>query len=193
MHSLEPEELRDLFIAHNSMNRGALAGAQWIWEGNQLTVKLVANGKATLQEAVPLVVNQLRQRFGTDVTVAIEAGQALEGKALEEAMEKMRMETLKNLPRAGSAAEKKPAAPAETDAKRQYEEQKKARSEARGLIKRREQMQKRADALEAELSQIEAEMQKPEVATDYVKTAALYERLEAAEAELLELYEALME
>ena len=95
--------------------------------------------------------------------------------------------------RAQMTEEKKPAAPAETDAKRQYEEQKKARSEARGLIKRREQMQKRADALEAELSQIEAEMQKPEVATDYVKTAALYERREAAEAELLELYEALME
>jgi hypothetical protein len=31
------------------------------------------------------------------------------------------------------------------------------------------------------------------VATDYLKTAALYERREAAEAELLELYEALME
>ena len=44
---------------------------RWVWEGNQLTVKLVANGKATLQEAVPLVVNQLRQRFGTDVTIAI--------------------------------------------------------------------------------------------------------------------------
>ena len=31
LQSLEPEELRDLFIAHNSMNRGALAGAQWSW------------------------------------------------------------------------------------------------------------------------------------------------------------------
>ena len=115
--ALEPEELRDLFVAHNSMNRGALAGAQWSWEGTCLTVKLVANGKATLQEAVPLVTNQLRQRFGTDVSIEIEAGQALEGQSLSDALEKMRMETLRNLPRAGSAAEKKaPAAPQPSDA-----------------------------------------------------------------------------
>ena len=116
LSQIEPQELRDLFVAHNSMNRGALAGAQWVWEGNALTVKLVANGKNALLEAVPVVANQLRQRFGTEVSITIEAGQALEGKALEEALEKMRMETLRNLPRAGSAPEKKPAAPQASDA-----------------------------------------------------------------------------
>ena len=116
LQSMEPEELRDLFIAHNSMNRGALAGAQWSWEGSKLTVKLVANGKATLQEAVPVVTNRLRQRFGTEVIIEIEAGQALEGQALADALEKMRMETLKNLPRGGAAPEKKPAAPQPSDA-----------------------------------------------------------------------------
>ena len=54
-------------------------------------------------------------------------------------------------------------------------------------------MQARADALEQEIAQIEEEMQSPEVAVDYVKTAALYERKEKAEEELLSLYEALME
>lgn len=90
-------------------------------------------------------------------------------------------------------AEEAAAEPVETDAKRQFEEQKKAKNQARGEMKRREQMQKRAEALELEISQIEEEMALPEVATDYVKTASLYEKKEAAEAELLSLYEILMD
>ena len=90
-------------------------------------------------------------------------------------------------------AEEAAAEPVETDAKRQFEEQKKAKNQARGEMKRREQMQKRAEALELEIAQIEEEMALPEVATDYVKTASLYEKKEAAEAELLSLYEILMD
>ena len=44
LHKVEPEELRDLFVAQNSMTRGTLAGAKWTWEGTQLHIKLLANG-----------------------------------------------------------------------------------------------------------------------------------------------------
>ena len=47
LHKIEPEELRDLFVSRNSMTRGSLAGALWIWEGTELTVKLTGNGKGT--------------------------------------------------------------------------------------------------------------------------------------------------
>ena len=33
LHCVTPDELMGMFVAHNSMNRGALAGAQWNWEG----------------------------------------------------------------------------------------------------------------------------------------------------------------
>ena len=95
--------------------------------------------------------------------------------------------------KAAMVEEKETVAPTESDAKRQYEEQKKARSEAKSEQKRLRQMQSRAEALEKEIAQIEEEMQKPEVAVDYVKTAALFERKEQAEEELLTLYEALMD
>jgi hypothetical protein len=41
---VEPEDLMALFVKENSMHRGSLAGAQWIWEGECLTVKLLGNG-----------------------------------------------------------------------------------------------------------------------------------------------------
>ena len=50
LHKMEPEELRDLFVARNSMTRGSLAGAQWLWNGTELTVRLTANGKKDLEE-----------------------------------------------------------------------------------------------------------------------------------------------
>jgi len=110
LQKMEPEELRELFVAQNSMNRGSLAGAQWHWEGETLTVKLLANGKKELEEAVPVVTNKLRERFAADVRIVIEAGQDLQGEALREAMEKLRRETLKTMPKNAPAAEKKAAA-----------------------------------------------------------------------------------
>ena len=43
LHKMEPEELRDLFVSRNSMTRGSLAGALWVWEDANLTVKLTGN------------------------------------------------------------------------------------------------------------------------------------------------------
>ena len=90
LHKIEPEELMHLFVSRNSMARGTLAGAKWEWNGFDLTVKLVANGKDALAEHIPTVQTVLRERFACPVTITVEAGQTLEGKALFEAMESMR-------------------------------------------------------------------------------------------------------
>ena len=116
LHKMESEELMNLFVSRNSMTRGSLAGAKWEWKDTTLTVKLRANGKKELEELLPAVQNVLRQRFATPVTITIEAGQTLEGKALFEAMESMRGSMIQAAP---AIAEKKQAeakAAAPTDA-----------------------------------------------------------------------------
>ena len=107
---LEREELLSLFVQHNSMARGALAGAQWSWEDSTLTIQLVANGKDMLMESVSQIQRYLQEQFGAPVTIHIEAGKTLEGKALFEAMERMRADMVGDLP-AASAAPKKEVAP----------------------------------------------------------------------------------
>ena len=97
---VEDEELRDLFVQINSMNRGSLAGAKWIWNGTDLTIQLAANGKKTLEECVPMVQTALRERFAAPVTIQIEAGQTLEGQALFEAMDSMRARLMQERPAA---------------------------------------------------------------------------------------------
>ena len=112
---IEPEELMALFVRENSMHRGALAGAQWSWEGQCLTVKLLGNGVEALKESEPAVCRALRERFAAPVTIRFEAGQALEGQALFEAMEKMRGTVITARPAPAEAA-KKPASQPESAA-----------------------------------------------------------------------------
>ena len=116
LHKMEPEELMQLFVQRDSMARGSLAGAKWEWEGERLTIHLVANGKDALMEQAPAVQQELRERFAAPVTIAIEVGNALEGKALFEAMETMRGKLMQNLPASAPAAkrEEKSAAPSDT-------------------------------------------------------------------------------
>ena len=49
---LESGELTSMFVAEDSICRGTLAGAKYEWEGTDLTIRLRANGKDTL-EACP--------------------------------------------------------------------------------------------------------------------------------------------
>ena len=117
LSKMEPEELMQLFVSRNSMTRGSLAGAKWEWEGENLHVKLLANGKQELEELVPQVQNVLRERFAVPVTIQIEAGKILEGQALFDAMESMRGSLLENLPAAAAKQAKeapKTTAPSET-------------------------------------------------------------------------------
>ena len=107
LQKIEPEELRDLFVMHDSMARGSLAGAKWEWSGESLTIRLAANGKAALMEYVPAVQQNLRERFAAPVTIAIETGNELEGKALIDAMQTLREETIRKMPAAVAAQEKR--------------------------------------------------------------------------------------
>ena len=61
LHKVEPEELMQLFVSRNSMARGSLAGAKWEWKDTNLTVKLLGNGKAALEELVPQIQTVLRE------------------------------------------------------------------------------------------------------------------------------------
>ena len=107
LQKIEPEELRDLFVMYDSMARGSLAGAKWEWSGESLTIRLAANGKAALMEHVPAVQQNLRERFAAPVTIAIETGNELEGKALIDAMQTLREETIRKMPAAVAAQEKR--------------------------------------------------------------------------------------
>ncbi len=106
---LEPDELMGLFVEQNSMARGILAGAQWMWTGNVLTVFLKANGKAVLEECIPEVCRLLAVQFGTQVDIRIESGVDLGGQALFDAMEKMRNEIMSELPQPSFAPKKETA------------------------------------------------------------------------------------
>ena len=112
---MDGEDLMELFVTQNSMCRGSLAGATWQWEDNTLHIGLRANGKSELQECVPAVCRILAQRFDTQVEIRIEAGQILEGKALFEAIEKMKSDAMVNIP-VKAFVEKKPDAPQQSDA-----------------------------------------------------------------------------
>ena len=116
LHSIDPEDLLALFVAEDSMCRGTLAGASWQWEATTLRIGLLANGKDALAPCVPAVCRKLKQRFSADVTVKIEAGTALDGKALFEALEKMRSTMLTQMPQGAAAEPKKEAKPAESAA-----------------------------------------------------------------------------
>ncbi len=107
LQKIEPEELRDLFVMHDSMARGSLAGAKWEWSGESLTIRLAANGKAALMEHVPAVQQNLRERFAAPVTIAIETGNELEGMALIDAMQTLREETIRKMPAAMACPEKR--------------------------------------------------------------------------------------
>ena len=107
LHCMEPEELMWLFVGRDSMTRGTLAGAKWIWEGTELHIQLRANGKKTLEELVPQVQTVLRERFACPVTILVHAGEDLSGQALFDAMESMRGSMLESLPTVSPHQEQK--------------------------------------------------------------------------------------
>lgn len=114
LQNMLPEDILELFVSENSMTRGSLAGAKWSWEDTTLAVSLVANGKKELKKCIPAVQAQLSQQFGVPVAIVIEAGQALDGNALFEAMEKMRSDLISELPVQTQTQKKE--APVQSDA-----------------------------------------------------------------------------
>ena len=117
LHEIEPEELMYMFVRENSMTRGSLAGAKWDWEDDTLVIRLLGNGKKALDDASVVVRNELSRRFSGPVNIRIEAGEALEGQALFDAMAKMRHSQLSSMPAASVAAQapKQEAAPTNSE------------------------------------------------------------------------------
>ena len=98
LSSMDKEDLLQLFVKKNSMTRGALAGARWDWDGSDLTIHLLGNGKKLLEECIPFVQADLRSCFDAPVSITVVCGEALEGNALFDAMEKMRADKISNRP-----------------------------------------------------------------------------------------------
>ena len=111
LSSMEPEALMALFVECDSMTRASLAGAAWTWEGQTLTISLLANGKTAIEKCIPHVCNILKDRFDTDVQIQVLAKEGLDGQALFDAMEEMRRNMMSELPKA--AVSEKKAAPAQ--------------------------------------------------------------------------------
>ena len=98
LHQIPEADMIHLFARHNPVARGSLAGARWEWEEDTLTVHLLANGKKELEGCIPGVRQALRVRFGVDPVIQIETSGALEGSALFDAMEKIRIQAVQDLP-----------------------------------------------------------------------------------------------
>ena len=109
LQKVEPEELMQLFVEENSMNRASLAGAGWKWDGDNLEISLRANGKAALEEAVPAVCRKLTERFGRAPVFKILSAHDLSGQALFDALETMRSTTAAAMPAAMCSGDKKPS------------------------------------------------------------------------------------
>ena len=116
LQRVEAEELRALFVAQNSMARGSLAGAQWLWEGNILTVQLKGNGKKELEKSAVAVSQNLSRRFDTPVEIVIQAGQDLQGQSLFDATEKLRHQMITDMPTSAAAPQKEAPAAVASDA-----------------------------------------------------------------------------
>ncbi len=116
LQRVEAEELRALFVAQNSMARGSLAGAQWLWEGNILTVQLKGNGKKELEKSAVAVSQNLSRRFDTPVEIVIQAGQDLQGQSLFDATEKLRHQMITDIPTSAAAPQKEAPAAVASDA-----------------------------------------------------------------------------
>ncbi len=104
LSSLDPKDLAQVFIRAYSPAAGILAGAEWTVGEEEIFIRLRANGKKLLEEHVPKVRQYLLDRFGAKRGVRIEAGTALEGRALFEQTARLRAEAIKNAPQAAPAA-----------------------------------------------------------------------------------------
>ena len=98
LHKVSIDDLMTLFVRENSMTRGSLAGAQWEWEDNLLSIHLKANGKKEVESCIPSVCNVLSNRFSTQVQISVCQGEILEGEALQAALETMRASMISEIP-----------------------------------------------------------------------------------------------
>ena len=106
LKSVPFREIMTLFVEADSMNRAILAGGQWSWEENTVSVQLVGNGLEILKESMVHVSRRLMEMFGVKVEFVFHPGQNLQGRDLYKAMEKLRSDMIQELPRANTAEKK---------------------------------------------------------------------------------------
>ena len=115
LQQIPDEDIIELFVAENSMTRGILAGSVLSWNDFTLKISLVANGKKELEKCIPAVQGHLSRQFSAPVNITIEAGKALEGMELFEAMEQMRSSMIAQMPKVQSAQPNESAQTVQSD------------------------------------------------------------------------------
>ena len=99
-------DLYRVFVKCYSPSAAILAGANYVLEGETLTIHLRANGKNELLSHLPRAERFLEERFGVHISIAVEAHSNLEGKALFEETARIRREAIKNAPALAEQAAK---------------------------------------------------------------------------------------
>ena len=99
LKNLSDNVLTSFFLVHNSMAIAVLAGAKFQWEADTLHIYLVGNGKEELKEPIQKVVKRFQELFEVTVSIELHAGENLTGQALYDAMAKMRMTMMQDLPK----------------------------------------------------------------------------------------------
>ena len=95
---VQTRDLVDVLCAVCPAARAILAGGHWDLSEEQITVHLAANGKDQLQPHLKYLQDRLRSWFGIAPEITVEAHSAMDGAALFEQTEKIRLEALKNIP-----------------------------------------------------------------------------------------------
>ncbi len=107
---VEPRDLVDVLCRAYAPARAVLAGSKWEITAEKITISLVANGKKQLETHLPRLREQIRSWFGLSPEIAVEANASMDGAALFEETERIRLEAVKHMPAASvSAAAQKPA------------------------------------------------------------------------------------
>ena len=114
LSDLDFADLSDLLIREYSPAAGSLAGCTWSLDGERITLKLRANGKATIQKQLPKLTAYLLARFGRHTEITVEAGNELDGQALYDELERIRQEAMRSTPQ--PVFRDKPVAEAKPDA-----------------------------------------------------------------------------
>ena len=93
----ESRDLVDVFYEMCPAARIILAGSQWEFSEEQIRICLIANGKDQLEPCLPRLKDHLKSVFGISPEILIDAHSA-NGEALFAETEKLRLETLKQVP-----------------------------------------------------------------------------------------------
>ena len=94
----EPRDFVDVLCRTDSVVRPVLAGSRWDLGTETITIHLAANGKDRLEKVLPALRTHISAHFDIAPEFVIEANSAMDGKALFEETERIRMEMLRTIP-----------------------------------------------------------------------------------------------